>query len=250
MANLTSNPWSFLQTDVISSPITSLTLNTDGTVTAVVTSTAAFQYTGLVLTSVDGHGNYYGTITGGANNALVGTVATFSGFVNGVNNPVNAEITASSATSISTNLGTIAETHAGAVSGQEVGVTVSDAVPYVYNWYYTILSITNATTMVLVPSFAQPAHIVQGTLAAGAAGQVSACQYNGWIRAEDLKWDLVPPSAVLDMRDRNGNIVWKASQPATAGSPPNYNRGKVFWINGLTLNSVGTAPAILFVTVN
>lgn len=176
MSNIASNPWSFLQTDVVTSATTSLTLQPDGTVVAVVAATAAFAT-----------GNF---------------------------------------------------------------VTVSDATLAVYNWFYQILSITNGTTMVLAPSFAQPPHIPAGTGAAGAAGAVSVCQYSSWVRAEDIKWDNVAPSAVLDVRDRNGNPVWKATQPSTANVPPNYNRGKVFWINGLTLLSVGTAPSILFVTVN
>lgn len=178
MSNLATNPWSFLQTDVVASAITSLTLNADGTVTAVVGST-----TGIVA------GNF---VTVGDNTTAAG----------------------------------------------------------VYNWFYQVLAVVNATTLTLTPSFQQPAHIPAGTGAGGATGTLALNQYPNWVRAEDIKWDLVPPSATLDVRDRNGNPVWKASQPATAGSPPNYNRGKVFWINGLSLFSVGTAPAILFVTVN
>jgi len=61
---------------------------------------------------------------------------------------------------------------------------------------------------------------------------------------------MVPVSATLDVRDRNGNIVWQATSPANAGAnPPNYNRGKVFWINGLSINIL-TAASILTITVN
>lgn len=42
MANLSSNPWSFTPSDVVTTAVTSLTLNADGTVTAVVGATAAF----------------------------------------------------------------------------------------------------------------------------------------------------------------------------------------------------------------
>jgi len=175
VANLKSNPWSFLQTDVVTSTVTSLTLNGDTTVTAVVASTAAFA------------------------------------------------------------------------QGNDITIADNTSVSGLYNGFYTIKQITNGTTMVLdqgnIPPF-----VPAGTAAAGATGSASLCQYPNWVRAEDIKWDKVANAASLDIRDRNGNIVWQATQPAAG--PPNWNRGKVFWINGLTLLSVGTAPSVLLITVN
>lgn len=177
MANLRSNPWSFLQTDVVTTTVTSLTLNTDTTVTAVVAATGSFAQ---------------------GNDITIADNTTSSG---------------------------------------------------IYNGFYSVKQIVNGTTMILdqgnVPPF-----VPAGTGAAGATGSASLCQYPNWVRAEDIKWDKVAASASLDIRDRNGNIVWQATQPSTANVPPNYNRGKVFWINGLTLLSVGTAPSILLITVN
>src|SRR5690242_1990559 len=171
MANIRSNPWSFLQTDVVSTAVTSLTLNADTTVTAVVTST-----TGIVQ-----------------------------------NRPV-----------------TVAD-----------NTSVSGA----YNGFYVVQVVVNGTTLILQQGNVPP-FVPAGTAAAGATGTLSLCQYPNWVRAEDIKWDKVAASASLDIRDKNGNIVWQATQPSTANVPPNYNRGKVFWINGLTLISVGTAPSI------
>lgn len=177
MANTRSNPWSFAQTDVVTTTVTSLTLNGDTTVTAVVAATAAFA------------------------------------------------------------------------AGNDVTVADNTSVGGAYNGFYSIISITNATTMVLQQGTVPP-FIPAGTAAAGATGSLSVCQYPNMVRAEDIKWDKVAASAVLDVRDRNGNIVWQATQPSTINVPPNYNRGKVYWINGLTLLSVGTAPSILLITVN
>lgn len=178
MANIKSNPWSFAQTDVVTTTVTSLTLNGDTTVTAVVAATGGF------------------------------------------------------------------------VQGNDITIADNTSLAGIYNGFYTVKQIVNGTTMILdqgnVPPF-----VPAGTGAAGATGSASLCQYPNWIRAEDLKWDRVPVSVNLDVRDRNGNVVWQASTPANAGAnPPNWNRGKVYWINGLTLLSVGTAPAILIVTVN
>jgi hypothetical protein len=177
MANLKSNPWSFLQTDVVTTTVTSLTLNADTTVTAVVAATGSFA------------------------------------------------------------------------AGNDVTVADNTSASGVYNGFYSIISITNGTTMVLQQGNVPP-FIPAGTGAAGATGSVSLCQYPNWVRAEDMKWDKVVTSASLDVRDRNGNIVWQATQPSTANVPPNWNRGKVFWINGLTLLSIGNAPSILMITVN
>jgi len=133
--------------------------------------------------------------------------------------------------------------------GNPVTVADNTSVAGLYNGFYVVKQITNGTTMVLdqgnVPPF-----VPAGTGAGGATGSVSLCQYVNWVRAEDIKWDKVAASAVLDIRDRNGNIVWQATQPSTANVPPNWNRGKVYWINGLTLLSVGTAPSLLMITVN
>lgn len=172
--NISSNPWSFLQTDVLTTTITAISLNADGTVNAVVTASAGF------------------------------------------------------------------------LQGNQV--TVADNTTAVYNGFYTVLAVPDGTHLTLIPS--PPSKIPVGQGAGGANGSVSLCQYSSWVRAEDIKWDKVAASATLDIRDRNGNIVWQATQPSTANVPPNYNRGKVFWINGLTLISVGTAPSILLVTVN
>jgi hypothetical protein len=174
--NIASNPWSFTSADVVSSAISAISLNSDGTVSVTVGATA-----GIVA------GNF---------------------------------------------------------------VTVASNSTAVYNGFYLVAIVVSGTVLTLVPSLANPPRIPAGTGAGGANGFVILNQYKDWIRAEDIKWDMVPVSATLDVRDRNGNIVWQATSPANAGAnPPNYNRGKVFWINGLSINIL-TAASILTITVN
>lgn len=123
--------------------------------------------------------------------------------------------------------------------------TVADCATAAYNRLYYLLAVPDTTHLTLVPIAALPS----GTSSAS-SGTVALNQYAGMVRIEDISWQKVPASASLDIRDKNGNIIWQASQPSTANVPPNYNRGKLFWVNGITLLSVGTSPAIIIATVN
>lgn len=178
MANISSNPWSLTSADVASAAITSLTLNADGTVTAV---TAALTFN--------------------------------------------------------------------ATAESNLGFTVINASLAAYNGFYSRISgASGGTAFVLAPQFNIPA----GTAAAGAAGTLAQCLYRSQIRVEDLSWQGLTGAAAgsLDLRDRSGNIVWQSALTGIAGGTVGYqNRGKVFWINGITPITI-QANTVVLMTVN
>lgn len=179
MANLTSNPWSLDSTDVASAAITSLTLNADGSVSAV---------TGAL---------------------------TFN--VNGVQ--------------------------------PALGFTVINASLAAYNGFYRLTTgVSGGTTFTLAPQFS----IAAGTGAAGAAGTLAQCLYRDQIRVEDISWQglaAMGATGSLDLRDRMGKIVWQAAWLNNTGSVNMQNRGKVFWINGITPITIA-ANTVVLATIN
>jgi len=177
--NISANPWTFVPADVVTTTITSLTLNADGTVTAVVGATAAFA----------------------------------------VEN--------------------------------DVTVAFNTSLAGIYNGMYEVLVVVNATTLTLVPATPLPA----GTGAAGATGNLGLVQYNTEVRAEDISWQsTAAPLAVstittgdsLVITDRAGNLIWSAV--GVAGTSFSQNRGKIFWVNGLTFFAM--THGIVLITVN
>lgn len=102
-----------------------------------------------------------------------------------------------------------------------IGVTLA-----AYVGFYKVLIGAGGTTFTLAPQFAIPA----GTAQSG-GGTVALNLYRDYVRLEDLSWQ--NPSAAgqqLDLRDKNGNILWQA----TATGAGSQNRGKLFWVNGIT----------------
>jgi len=181
--NISANPWSFVPADVITTTITSMTLNADGTVTAVVASTAAF------------------------------------------------------------------------VQGNQVTAAFNTSLAGIYNGFYTVLSVTNGTTMVLVQGQV-PLRIPAGTGAAGATGVIGLTNYPNFVRAEDISWQSTAApltvSAIaagdsLVITDRNGILIWSAVGPAVLGSF-SQNRGKIFWVQGLTFMAL--THGVVLITVN
>ena len=128
-------------------------------------------------------------------------------------------------------------------------VTLINVTNPLYNGFYDILSVTNATTMILAPQVnstlqAYVGRIPVGT-AASAGGTVALNQYNAYIRIEDLSWQNASAAGqLLDIRDRNGNIIWQATSTG-AGS---QNRGKLFWVNGLSL--ILLQSGVVLATIN
>lgn len=128
-----------------------------------------------------------------------------------------------------------------------LGFTVIGASNAAYNGFYSRISgASGATSFVMQPQFNIPA----GTAQSG-SGTIAQCLYRAQIRVEDMSWQGLTGVAAgsLDLRDRAGNIVWQAAILNTTGSAGYQNRGKVFWINGLTPITIAASTVVLM-TVN
>jgi len=95
--------------------------------------------TTLALSSVDGAGNYQGTITGGAGNALVGEKFTIAGFNTVGNNLANATVTASTSTRISFGVSTTIEVHPGTTA-------IVTSTGNMYSYYVVANDVTGNTS--------------------------------------------------------------------------------------------------------
>ena len=168
---------------------------------------------------------------------------------------VNGDINTAAITSIALNAdGTVTLTctaSPGTPYTAQQGITVVGVTNAAYNGFYRVLIQTSTTVYQLAPQFSIPA----GT-ASSSGGNVYRCQYSHTVRIEDIQWQNAPVSGSLTVYDRNGNIVWTATTPANAGAnPPNYNRGKIFWVQGFTLAALtaggsGATQSTILVTVN
>jgi len=129
--------------------------------------------------------------------------------------------------------GTVTITTTGALTFNTTGVppafwfTVINATAAAYNGFYDLISgLSGATSFVMKPQFVIPA----GTAQSG-GGTIGQCIYPWEVRIEDISWqNPTVAGQVLDLRDRNGNPIWQATSIG-AGS---QNRGKVFWVSGVT----------------
>lgn len=110
-----------------------------------------------------------------------------------------------------------------------------------YKGFYRVYSKTSSTVYVIAPiNFKIPS----GTAASG-GGIAAQNQYADEIRAEDISWQNVDAlGQILIITDRNGNPIWES----TASGPGVYSRGKIMWVNGLTLIEMDSG--IVLVTVN
>lgn len=115
-----------------------------------------------------------------------------------------------------------------ATADSTLGFTIINSTLAAYvGFYRLIVGVSGGTSFVLVPQFNIPA----GTAAAGAAGTIAQCLYRSQIRIEDISWQNATAAGhTLDLRDRSGNPIWQA----TATGAGSQNRGKVYWVNGLT----------------
>lgn len=111
--------------------------------------------------------------------------------------------------------------------------------------FYRVLVVIDATHAILEnissPTLGSPFNTV---LAGDGGGSLAVCQYPWMIRGEDLSWLDSIAADTIDVRDRNGNVVWKAT--ATGSSNP--TRGKPLWHDGLTLLQM--SGGILIETIN
>jgi hypothetical protein len=144
-------------------------------------------------------------------------------------NITTADVVTQAITSITLNAdGTVTLVLAGVLT-TAAGITVisTTAGSGVYNQFYSVISGNGTATFQLKPTQAIPA----GTAAGGAVGTGAACLVNYPVRVEDLSWQQATTVGhVLDLRDRNGNPIWQA----TCSGAGVFNRGKIFWIWGIT----------------
>lgn len=180
MANLASNPWSFVQADVVSTAIGA----TSGDLTM-------------------------------ANGVVTATVTSTTG-----------------------------------ISANQT-VTITGAALSTYNGSYNVLSVVSGTSLLLQPLTGSVWN-ARSTwpLANSDSGTLAVCLYPGYVRIEDIQWEKPAAGETLDIRDRNGNILWQATYP-TGSTAPNWNRGKLFWCNGFTPLSISAGgTGVVIVTVN
>lgn len=139
------------------------------------------------------------------------------------------------------------------------GLSVGQFVTYIgdtngrFGGFYKVIAVPSATTALLQnissPSSGQSFSTV---LAASGGGTMLVNQVQQEIRAEDisvLATAAAPGATALTILDKNGNIVWNFLGAATDPAFAAQNRGKVMWINGLTLQAVPTGCNVLL-TVN
>lgn len=119
--------------------------------------------------------------------------------------------------------------------------------------FYKVIAVPSATTALLQsissPTKGSPINVIT---AASGGGSVLLNQYQSMIRAEDisvLATSAAPGATPLSILDRNGNVVWTFIGVATPEGFSAQNRGKVMWIDGLTLQSIPVNCTVL-VTVN
>jgi hypothetical protein len=159
--------------------------------------------------------------------------------------PATATITGATGLTLNAD-GTVTITTTGALTfnataESNLAFVVINATNPLYNGAYGRISgASGASSFVMQPRFVIPS----GTAQSG-AGTLAQCIYRSMIRVEDISWQNASAAGqLLDLRDADGNIVWQATATA-AGS---QNRGKVFWIEGLTPITIGSGVVLL--TVN
>jgi hypothetical protein len=120
-------------------------------------------------------------------------------------------------------------------------LTIFQPTNLAYKGFYKVRFKTSATVYNIV-SLGNP--IPAGTAASG-GGTAAQNQYADQIRAEDISWQNVAAlGQILILTDKNGNPIWES----TASGPGVFSRGKIMWVNGLTL--VEMDSGIVLVTVN
>lgn len=107
--------------------------------------------------------------------------------------------------------------------------------------WYKVVAVPSATTALLINLSSPTSGSGFNTVLAGdGGGSVLVNQVQQNIRAEDLSVLAtgVPGATTLSLLDRNGLSVWNFLGTATQPGFVSQNRGKVMWIDGLTLQSI------------
>lgn len=121
--------------------------------------------------------------------------------------------------------------------------------------FYQVVAVPSATTALLAnissPTKGSPFNTI---IAASGGGTMLVNQYNSMVRAEDLSLQgtggVPAGSTQLIILDRNGNLIWRVDVGVveTTGFVA-QNRGKIMWVDGVTLQSMPTNTVVLM-TIN
>jgi hypothetical protein len=156
--------------------------------------------------------------------------------------PATATITSSTGLTLNAD-GTVSVTTTGALTFNTTvepvnGLTIVGASLAAYNGFYQLLKgASGASAFTLAPQFT----IAAGTAQSG-GGTLAQCIYRSYVRFEDMSWQNASAAGQsLDLRDRFGNIIWQA----TATGAGSQNRGKLFWVNGLTPITIQSGVVII-----
>src|SRR2546422_7751995 len=165
-----------------------------------------------------------------------------------VGDPASAAITAATGLTLNADTSvtiTSAALAFNATAEPNLGFTVIGATNAAYNGFYTRISgVSGATSFVMQPNFVIPA----GTAQSG-SGTLAQVLYRNRVRIEDISWqNVVLASQTLDLRDRNGNVIWQASTSASVPASNSQNRGKIYWVSGIT--PITIQSGIVIITVN
>lgn len=123
--------------------------------------------------------------------------------------------------------------------------------------HYVVIAVPSATTALLANLSSPTSGSGFTTVLAGSGGgTMLVCAYPQMVRAEDLSiqaTQAAPVAGELIVLDKNGNLVWEANITVGGGTtgptPPSQNRGKVMWIDGVTLQTFPVGIALL-ITIN
>ena len=116
-----------------------------------------------------------------------------------------------------------------------------------YNGLYLCLTVPGVASITAVPSPLHPLLApAAAVLAASGGGTLQpGPQYAAEVRIEDLNWlGEVTQGDKINVTDQNGNDIWVS----TASGPGGFNRGKLFWVNGLWVKTLDSGE--LFCTIN
>ena len=121
---------------------------------------------------------------------------------------------------------------------QQISLQAITGAGSIYNGGYEVLSIPSTTTFLI-------ALLTPSTTASGAVGNVLTVAYPYKVRIEQISW-AAATAATLTITDTNGNLVWTYTASAVDQV---YTYGKVFWVDGIVLNSLPATTTVLM-TVN
>lgn len=159
--------------------------------------------------------------------------------------PATATIAASPTGLVLNADGTVTITTSGGLTfnttvGPANWFTVINATNPVYNGFYRLIpggGYSGGTVWQMSPQFP----IAAGTAASG-GGTLAQCLYPRRIRIEDISWQQVAAAGqILNFVDKNGNPLWLATAPTDL----QQNRGKLFWVEGLTPIELDSGIALL-----